>query len=160
VRLRALAAVALLALAGCAAKAPVVPPADMPLRNPTAPLGGTSRFAADRFAGPWETVACIGRCDRQVSYAAAGPLYLRQSASGQRAYRLGAPGILRSESGDGTLVVMWVDEGFRTAAVGDAAGTWAAILDRNRVPAPDRFAAAAEILDFNGWDISRLERIN
>lgn len=159
-RLRAFAGAAALALAGCAAKPPPVVPADIPLRNAAAPFGGTSRFVADRFAGPWETVACLGRCDRQVTYAAAGPLYLAQSGSGQRAYRVEAPGILRSDRGEDTLVVMWVDEGFRTAAVGDAAGRWAAILDRSRAPAADRFDAAREILDFNGWDISRLERMN
>jgi apolipoprotein D and lipocalin family protein len=55
---------------------------------------------------------------------------------------------------------MWVDEGFRTAAVGDANGRWAAILDRNATSSPDRIKAATEILDFNGWDISQLRKVN
>ena len=70
-----------------------------------------------------------------------------------------APGVLRQVEGDGTLVVMWVDEGFRTAAVGDADGRWAAILNRNRKAAPDRIAAATEILDFNGWDVAKLRKV-
>ena len=53
----------------------------------------------------------------------------------------------------------WVDDGFRTAAVGDAAGTWAAVIDRARPGGADRVSAATEILDFNGWDVSRIQRV-
>lgn len=128
------------------------------LRNPTVPLGGTSRFEAARFAGKWETVACIGSCAAQVIYQSAGADALtRITATRQQTYRVTAPGILR---GTDTLVVMWVDTGFRTAAVGDAAGTWAAILDRRRPGGADRIKAAREVLDFNGWNVSKLREVN
>lgn len=144
-------------LSGCAAS--VAPPAPIPLRNPTAPLGGTTRFNAADFAGDWHTVACLGACAARARYVQAeGGIVLRQSASGTAAYRQGGPGILRASEGDRVLVVMWVDEGFRTAAVGDADGAWAAVIDRRADGAADRLAAATEILDFYGWDVSRLQR--
>jgi apolipoprotein D and lipocalin family protein len=145
-------------LTACAAKAP--PTAQIGLRNPTAPLGGTSRFDADRFAGAWETVACLGACAASVRYAvAADGVYLREAEGQRTPFEISAPGILRQIGGDEVLVVMWVDEGFRTAAVGDAQGRWAAILNRDRAPAPDRTRAATEILDFNGWDVTRLRKV-
>jgi apolipoprotein D and lipocalin family protein len=137
------------------------PRGDIPLRNPTAAFGGTSRFDAARFAGDWATVACLGDCAPQVRYAqTTGGDYLRQAGGTTTAYAISAPGILRQRDADRTLVVMWVDEGFRTAVVGDADGRWAAILNRDRRPAPDRIMAAREILDFNGWDVSKLRKID
>lgn len=84
---------------------------------------------------------------------------IRRTAGGEAAFRVTAPGILRSAEGDEVLVVMWVDEGFRTAAVGAASGRWAAVIDRGGKASPDRTRAAVEILDFNGWDVSRLQRV-
>jgi apolipoprotein D and lipocalin family protein len=131
------------------------------LRNPTAPLGGTSRFDGARFAGQWQTVACLGICAPQVIYSTTSDGELtRITPKGQVDYAVSAPGVLQDTSRDATLVVMWVDEGFRTAVVGDADGTWAAILDRRRPPGADRLKAATEILDFNGWDTGKLRKIN
>ncbi|UWR23494.1 lipocalin [Sulfitobacter sp. S190] len=147
------------ALAGCAA-APV-PQGDVRigLRNPTAPLGGVSRFEVARFAGDWTTLRCLGDCAARVRYVVATDGVLLREADGVRTpYRISAPGVLREVGGDATLVVMWVDEGFRTAAVGDAEGTWAAVIDRGTGSA-DRTAAATEILDFNGWDVSRIRSV-
>ncbi|UWR14231.1 lipocalin [Sulfitobacter sp. M368] len=154
---RALALV--LMLAGCAA-APLQD-VGIGLRNPTAPIGGTSRFDAARFAGDWHVLRCLGDCAAQVRYdlGASGKIR-RQTGADQTLFTVTAPGVLRSETPEQTLVVMWVDEGFRTAAVGDAHGSWAAILDRNATSSPDRIKAATEILDFNGWDISQLRKVN
>ncbi|MDF3413124.1 hypothetical protein HKX54_01540 [Sulfitobacter sp. M57] len=147
-----------LMLLGCAEVPPVGPEASL-LRNPTVAFGGTSRFDAGKFAGDWRTLACIGTCDRGARYEVGGQGVLRRETGGvQRAYQISAPGILRARDGKGTLVVMWVDTGFRTAAVGDADGQFAAILDRG-AGSVDRTRAATEILDFNGWDISKLRKI-
>ena len=83
---------------------------------------------------------------------------LRRADGVERVYEVTAPGILRALGGDQTLVVMWVDEGFRTAAVGDADGRWAAIIDRGGRASADRTRAAMEILDFNGWDTAKLRK--
>lgn len=131
----------------------------MGLRNPTVPIGGTSRFDPRRFEGRWLTVACLGRCDATVHYVLAGDgKYTRETEQGRQTYILGAPGVLRAEDREEMLVVMWLDEGFRTAAVGDADGRWAAIIDRTGRGGADRMAAAREILDFNGWDIGKLRK--
>lgn len=156
---RVAAGVLALCIGACAAQ----PPAEamIGLRNPTVPLGGTSRFDADRFAGDWQTVACLGTCDPAQRFeVATDGTYLRRAVGQDRAFRITAPGILRQSGGDQVLVVMWVDEGFRTAAIGDADGGWAAILNRSRSPAPDRIRAATEILDFNGWDTGKLRKID
>ncbi|MBM1761929.1 lipocalin [Sulfitobacter geojensis] len=144
------------ALAGCAAEPPA-PELVIGLRNPTVAFGGTSRFSAERFAGAWETVACLGSCVKSERYVQATEgVYLRRTGDVETPFLISAPGVLREMGGDDRLVVMWVDEGFRTAAIGDADGRWAAILNRNRKPARDRIKAATEILDFNGWDVSKL----
>ena len=83
-----------------------------------------------------------------------------QAGAEQTLFTVTAPGVLRSAAPEQTLVVMWIDEGFRTAAIGDANGRWAAILDRSAKSSRDRIKAATEILDFNGWDISQLRKVN
>jgi apolipoprotein D and lipocalin family protein len=154
---RALAFV--LMLSGCAA-APL-PEISIGLRNPTAPIGGTSRFDAARFAGDWHVLRCLGACAAQVRYDLGTNGQLQQQAGAEQTlFTVTAPGILRSDAPKQTLVVMWVDEGFRTAAIGDANGRWAAILDRSAKSSSDRIKAATEILDFNGWDISQLRKVN
>lgn len=67
---------------------------------------------------------------------------------------------LRDPSGtaDRTLWVLWVDDGFRTAAVGTPDGRWGWILDRSTSGGADRIAAAREVLDFNGYDLTHLAK--
>lgn len=145
-------------LAACAA--PPATEVEIGLRNPTVPLGGTSRFDAARFAGDWQTVRCLGACARSEVYTVATDgVYVRSSGEVDTPFLITAPGILREMGGEDTLVVMWVDEGFRTAAIGDADGRWAAVLNRKRKAGADRIAAAVEILDFNGWDVSQMRNV-
>ncbi len=55
--------------------------------------------------------------------------------------------------------VLWVDEGYRTAVVGAPNGKSGWILNRDpQIPA-DRLNAAREVLDFNGYDLSRLMEV-
>ncbi|WP_093921876.1 hypothetical protein [Sulfitobacter brevis] len=144
----------------CAADKPTAPTAPLSLRNPSAPLGGTSRFDLGRFTGDWVTRACLGPCGATVSFTQSlTGAVIETDTSGSRAYLPGNLGILRATEGDDILVVMWVDEGFRTAVVGTADGRRAAILDRQATGGADRITAAREILDFNGWDISQLRRV-
>lgn len=159
--MKRLAILALCYVAGCSGTpAPSSDDISIGLRNPTVPLGGTSRFDTERFTGTWQTVDCLGRCAAIAQYVrATDGVIFRQADGTGTAYTLSAPGILRATAGDHTLVVMWVDEGFRTAAIGDADGRWAAIIDRTRTSSSDRRRAAIEILDFNGWDVSQIKRV-
>ncbi len=51
--------------------------------------------------------------------------------------------------------VLWVDSGYRTLAIGTPSGAFGFVLDRGAVP-PDRFAAAREIFEFNGYRAAAL----
>ena len=134
-------------------------PFEIGLRNPTAPLGGTTRFDVARFAGNWSTLYCLGVCATEIRYDVSADGGLIRRADGvETIMNVSAPGVLREIDGPGTLVVMWIDEGFRTAAIGDADGRWAAILDRAG-GSPDRIQAARDILDFNGWDVAKLTQV-
>ena len=156
--LRRSAAFAILIFAtGC--DLPQRQPVVLGYRNPTVPLAATTRFEEDRFVGTWTTVACIGICASRTRYfEVPDGIFSRETDTGVRSYLISPPGVLREMGGRETLVVMWVDEGFRTAAIGDSNGRWAAILNRGK-PSADRTQAATEILDFNGWDVSRLQRV-
>ena len=155
--LRGAALAAALVLAGC--NTTPDPEVRIGLRNPTVTLAGSTRFDAARFTGDWQTLACLGTCAAQVPVSL-GPdgVISVTTAAGQTAFRQTGPGILRAVGGADILVVMWIDEGYRTAVVGDANGRWAAIMDRGR-GAPDRLRAATEVLDFNGWDVTRLRKV-
>lgn len=52
--------------------------------------------------------------------------------------------------------VLWVDEGYRTAVVGAPNGRSGWILNRDPVIPADRLTAARDVLEFNGYDLSRL----
>lgn len=54
--------------------------------------------------------------------------------------------------------VLWVDEGYRTAVVGAPNGRVGWILNRDPDIPADRLAAAREVLDFNGYDLTQLQR--
>lgn len=59
----------------------------------------------------------------------------------------------------GDYWVLWTDESYRTAVVGAPKGTTGWILNRDPQISADRLAAAKEILDFNGYDVSKLEMV-
>ena len=52
--------------------------------------------------------------------------------------------------------VLWTDDDYRTAVVGAPDGRSGWILNRAPTIPPDRLTAAREVLDFNGYDLSRL----
>lgn len=76
----------------------------------------------------------------------------RAKPLGQHRWRIQSP------HGDSAreLWVVWVDEGFRTAAIGTPDGSYGWILDRAPNGGADRIKAAREILTFNGYDAAQL----
>lgn len=170
--IRKLLVAAALALGACVAQAPKVTELQG-YRDREALIGVTSRFDAAKFGGLWYLREAFDPARPQLSFR------LMQSAM-----RLGAPvcdaaGICSEVSedlalrrrGKGRFVVtmpsgearefwvLWVDEGFRTAALGNPDGTFGWIADRSRTGGADRIRAAREILDFNGYDVSKLRVI-
>ncbi|WGV15895.1 lipocalin family protein [Fuscovulum ytuae] len=52
--------------------------------------------------------------------------------------------------------LLWADTDLRTLVLGTPDGSFGFILNRGGPLSPDRLAAARDILDWNGYDISRL----
>ncbi|MEL7261681.1 MAG: lipocalin [Pseudomonadota bacterium] len=169
------AAVLAMVLAGCVAERAVVDDA-IALRNPTAPIGVTSRYDDARFAGPWfvrgvisrgpaplrierRAVAddVIWRFEQEVCATDGGPCRITREDWRAETDVPGADLVLNPNGGEDLRpVVVWIDEGYRTAAVGDAAGRFAWVLDRAPQGGADRIAAAQQVLAFSGFDPAQM----
>lgn len=161
------AVLAALLLAGCAAKAPE--PAGPALRDPKAMISSAALFDAGRFAGTWHvaassTAGCTGA--KQV---------WRWNG---KAYDLGGfdcsgakPGLLQGKAtligpgarfkpdhsfGREPVWLLWVDQDYRVAVLGTPSGHWGMVLSRDLPLRADLATAAREVLDFNGYDVSRI----
>lgn len=165
---------AALALAGCAS-GPLAP--DRSFRDTGQPLSVTTRGnGMQDMGGPWfvrgyfpgdgglamvtflpdlrgqqavefRTEACLlsGDCETDTEIWMARPL-------GQNRWQLNREGEAPRQ-----MWVVWVDDDFRTAAIGTPDGSYGWILDRRPEGGADRLRAAAEILNFNGYDTSRIK---
>ena len=174
---RIAAALALVALGACAAEIPPPVPSGPSYRDQTAPIGITSRFDAKKFEGVWYVRAgfdpALGRMAFRMIDTAKGPamrlgafvcdpagvcgdfaedLPVKRMAKGRYSVRM-PDGKTRE------FWVLWVDEGFRTAVLGNKTGDFGWIVDRSTKGGADRIKAAREILDFNGYDVSRLRTV-
>ncbi len=159
-------------LAACGAIAPSY-------RDRSVTIASSANFDPARYLGRWYEVArypnpfqarCAGAV---VDYAQGegGEILVRNTcldANGDvideiaGTARVVGPGRL-SVRLDGVPVaapywVLWIDEGYRTAVVGQPDGRAGWILNRDPVIPRDRLIAAREVLDFNGYDLARLER--
>lgn len=150
---------ALILMAACTA--PPEPPQSF--RDQTAVIASKAIFDAARFAGAWKIVAHYpspGHCPNSaVSYAISGTDVTRHMSCPTARFapvrgRLNPLGRMVFAGRDHW--VLWADEGYRTAVIGAPDGQMAWVLNRDgQIPA-DRMRAAREILDFNGYDVSRL----
>jgi apolipoprotein D and lipocalin family protein len=106
----------------------------------------TADYAAAADGSLVVTTLCL-QADRQARSLTAGA-------------RITGPGRLEISPGSGpagaTHWVLWVDEGYRSAVVGQPDGQGGAIWDRAAAMPRDRLAAAREVLDFNGYDLAGL----
>lgn len=134
-----------------------------PLRDPKIQLSASTRFDPVRFQGDWHVLAIAGTgtFSEKMSFTYdVMTKVMTRPGSPQVMYDVHRNGVLkRSGSKPQTLVVMWVDEGFRTAAIGTRDGAFAAILGRSLQGRPDQYTAALRVLKFNGWDTSRLTKV-
>ena len=173
--IRSLVIAAALALGACAATAPVPVSMGPVYRDQSSAIGVTSRYDAAKFAGLWYVRAGfdpdIAKMAFRMIDTAEGPkmrlgVFLCDAAGvcGDFSEDLEAvsqgKGRFRVSMPDGRtrdFWVLWVDEGFRTAVLGNKAGTFGWIIDRSTSGGADRIKAAREILDFNGYDVSKLK---
>lgn len=164
---------ALLLLAACSA-AP--PPQTGGFRNPGAGIYSNAVFRPERLAGNWYQVADFAADGAPA--CASGRLGVTPQGDGLLGIDAnlclgGHPASFRGQariSGPGRLAligaepgglgaewwVLWVDDGYRTLAIGTPSGDFGMILNREPALPADRMAAAREILAWNGYDLSRL----
>jgi apolipoprotein D and lipocalin family protein len=160
------------ALVGCSLVAPSY-------RDNTAPISSQANFDPERYQGLWYEIArfpvsfqegCTGvtatyalRPDGTISVENTcrdGSLDGRERRIAGSA-RITGPGRLSVRFDDVPFVnapywVLWVDEGYRTAVVGVPSGRAGWILNRDPQIPQDRFRAALQVLDFNGYDVARI----
>lgn len=150
----------LTALMSCARPAP---PA-LSYRDLAAPIGSTTRGTLDDLAGDWIVAATYpggpaGSPGQPVIISATGPgSGMLQFGTTMVPVAVGLPGRLRDFATDTEYWVIWVDDDFRTAVIGTPSGSFGWIMDRPGQASADRLLAAQEILDFSGYDLSRLQQ--
>lgn len=148
-------------------------------RDRSVPIASAAAFDPVRYLGTWHEVArypvpfergCVGvtaeygqRADGRLSVLntcrdATGAVTSTITGTAE----VVGPGRLKVRF-DGLPIpaadywVLWVAEDYGTAVVGAPNGRSGWVLNRTPTITPDRLAAAREVLDFNGYDVSRLE---
>lgn len=121
------------------------------MRNPTAPVASQANAGVARLSGDWIVVQGAGMAPgTALRFAWAEVQVAGQpmpvTDKGQGRLQLGAEEVW----------IHWLDAEDRTAALGDPAGARVWIMDRTGQPG-DRLRAAHKILDWYGYDLSRLE---
>jgi apolipoprotein D and lipocalin family protein len=173
-----LALALLLALAGCAR----VPPLASAYRDTAVPITSIAALDPARYAGRWYEIArfpvvyelgctattadytlltdgSLGVVNTCREGAPDGPerrIEGRAVPSGPGRFDVSFSGLPFT----GPYWVLWVDEGYRTAVVGVPSGRAGWILNREPSIPPDRLRAAREILEWNGYDLSRLTYVD
>ena len=170
-------ALPLILLLGACANTTPVSPFLQSYRDAGVPIASKADLDPARLAGRWYEIAsypvpfardCAGAT---ADYAPRpdGTIALRNTCLGADGTVLRAidgiarptgPGRLRVRL-DGVpfgapLWILWTDADYRVAVMGQPDGRAGWILARERALRPDLKRAAREVLDFNGYDLSRL----
>jgi apolipoprotein D and lipocalin family protein len=150
-------------------------------RDVETPIASKAIFEPARYLGVWHEVArfpvpfeagCVGvtaeyglRDDGLLSV-----LNICRNADGSEKSRIDGtaeivgPGRLKVRFPSVPFVaadywVLWTDEDYRTAVVGAPNGRSGWILNREPTIRADRLNAARDVLEFNGYDLSRLQEV-
>lgn len=142
-------------------------------RVTSSPIYSNAAFDLARLDGTWNQVAAFAGPSQNACNP--GAAEFRTTSGGMRVrYALCLSG--RDVAGAGAIAttgpgrfavsgrdgigqdwwVLWVDEGYRTMAIGNPSGTFGFILNRGRALPSDRLQAAREVFDFNGYDTGKL----
>ena len=138
-------------------------------RAAASPIYSIAAFDPDRLDGAWDQVAAFAGAAQtgcrpggaefsamRVSYRLC--LSARDVGGAGQVAATG-PGrfAIRGKDGLGQdWWVLWVDEGYRTMAIGNPSGTFGFVLNRGKDIPADRLNAAKELFDFNGYDTKKL----
>ena len=145
-------------------------------RDADAQISSVVSFDPARFAGKWFEVARYpvvfqtGCSNTTAEYGVTGPgtiSVLNTCTRGGEVEtiagsgRVVGPGRLKIDLNgvpfDADYWVLWVDESYRTAVIGTPSGRAGWILNRTPDIPADRWAAAREILQFNGYRLDELQ---
>jgi apolipoprotein D and lipocalin family protein len=152
----------LLALGACVSPAPAPQGS---FRAASAPIWSSAQLDPARLTGEWRQIAGFGApagCrPGGVTISGSGALTaaFRLCASGREwkgGGRMTATGAGRFDLAGQPWWVLWADADYRTLVIGTPDGSFGFVLDRSARAAPDRLRAAREILDWNGYDTTRL----
>nr|WP_239030049.1 lipocalin family protein [Nereida sp. MMG025] len=131
-------------------------PVDVPFRNPTAQIASQSDVTLDRLTGTWRVTQ---RFDGGLSQGLQTVIF---DANGIAVDGTRIPlrylGEGRFEGEAFSLWVHWMDIDSRTAVIGSPDGDFGWIMERGAASA-DRTRAAREILQWYGYDTSRLKGV-
>lgn len=153
------------ALAGCL---PATPNHEVSLIwNPTVSMAATSRFDPVRFSGDWVVRAgfddpwTFERLRFDMPAGASQGTWDEAPSGDQARVRLSQLGVfwldyIGQRRMSEEVVVLWVDEGFRTAVLALRSGRAAVIVDRSAQGGADRMEAARVLLRKNGFDVTKL----
>lgn len=127
----------------------------MRLRDTSVPFGAISRFDMQRFAGEWRLVSTGGGW-APARFSVAADTWSEQRNGDAVTGRLipSAPGRMTLRFGPRDaqdLWVLWTDEDHTTIAIGTPDGSFGFVAQRLCVSRADQAAAAAQVLDFNGY---------
>lgn len=155
--------IALLLLAGCAVTSP---PPTTTFRNPAAPIYSSAVLQPDRLAGRWQQVASFGPqgCTpggAEIAQAGQGltityRLCGASEARGAGAMTVAGPGRFEVPGQPDPWWILWADGDYRTLVIGTPGGGFGYVLNRGKI-APDRMVAARDILEWNGYQLSRMQ---
>lgn len=136
-------------------------------RAADAPIYSNAVLDVPRLAGRWQQVATFGEAGNckpgstEITSAPDGmTINYRLCQAGNDLQGAGAmqpigPGRFQVPGQPSPWWVLWADVDYRTLVIGSPDGRVGFIINRGGFPA-DRIKAAQEILDFNGYDLSRL----
>jgi apolipoprotein D and lipocalin family protein len=148
---------ALMVLAGCTAATPPAPSKPVPFRNPTVLVASQSDVTLARLNGDWRVVSIFEDAQfgavRRVSFT---PDAMRVNGT---AFPIASLKEGRLIAGGQPFWVHWLDINNRTAVIGSPDGKYGWIMDRTGTPSADRLKAAREILDWYGYDLSRMKDV-
>jgi apolipoprotein D and lipocalin family protein len=163
-RLRAILLLAALGLAGC------VPAGSF--RDPEQVISSKAVLDLPRMSGGWSIVgyfptsfeAGCQEIDLAFDLASLERTCRAQSGISRhdraplRAVDVGRFQTQLDGIGPTALWVLWVDDGYRTAVIGEPQGRFGWVINRDTTIPADRWVAAQRILDFNGYDPAALVR--
>ncbi|QUS34792.1 lipocalin family protein [Falsirhodobacter algicola] len=157
-------ALLLLALAACT-RAPAPPPAAEVFRDASAPIWSNASFDAQRLSGTWRQVAGFGAdCAPGAVRFEGGRISGSLCLDGEERRFDGpittaGPARLLPAGESQPWWILWIDIDERSMAIGTPSGAFGFVLDRTGAIPADRLKAAAEILDWNGYDMARFRRL-